>query len=66
MKIDSNIISSSFVVNAKANPYDIDLKLTLIGGPGELQTNEPDATASTTCLGTCNSCGVTCLGTCRC
>ena len=60
MKIDSNIISSSFVINAKADPYDIDLKLTLVGGPGEPQTNEPGATASVTCMGTCDGRFPTC------
>ncbi len=68
MKIDSSIISSGFVVNAKTDPYDIDLKLTFVGGPG--QNNGPDIQTALTCLGTCGAdCRtrvMTCLGSCGC
>ena len=57
MKIDSNNISSSFVINAKADPYDIDLKLTLVGDSGE-----PNVTL--TCMITCGGHPTNCAPTC--
>lgn len=63
MKIDFNNFQYNLVNSKQIDPYDLDLKIQFI--PDD-EMEDVGATASTTCRGTCVSCGVTCLGTCIC
>jgi len=63
MRVDQ-VNGTGPVRSSSTDPYDLDLHIDIHSGAG-VNFHE-NGTASTTCRGTCDSCGVTCLGTCDC